>query len=254
MYMRTIQTGVLIPGLFAIICSVAFAGGESLTAGAGLPVTTKAEALEVARAYVGPIFPTDISKEKLNEMVKATISQDTTTPFLSDSLRGRASWEIRLSDVDLAPLLDTSFHVKGPVLKEFIIRIDSATGCLATVQFFDRDQDPDSWERSSESTLDQMLGEIYHGFPQSVPSIDLVGALNGLEMANPATPKYTVARYVVHSSRAVPDPVPAWAIHLFGYGGGRGSMSHIRCMIDATTGKERGCANMPSPAPLDTTK
>ena len=256
MHTRTIQVGVLIPSLLAMFCSIAFAGGESLNAGAGLPVKTKAEALAVARAYVGPIFPTDISKEKLDEMIKATISQDTTTPFLSDSLRGRASWEIRLSDVDLAPLLDTSFHVKGPVLKEFIIRVDSATGCLATVQFFDRDYDPDIWERSADSSQRQMRGnEAYQGFPRALPAFDLIDALNCLGMANPAPTKYTVVRYVVHSSRFLPDPVPAWAIHMFGYASGREKgWDHIRCLIHAETGKERGCENSPWGAPVDITR
>lgn len=220
------------------------------------PVDNQGVAFDRALAYLGHVIPLAEGLEKLDSVVALTTSSDTTSPFLSDSLRGKASWEIRISDVDVSRLLEGRFGLQEPLLKDVIVRLDSSTGCLAAAYIFDKDTDPDSWERPAEfaeSQLETFASERYHGFPGHLPSLTLIDALNMIETANPGHSRCIVARFVLHSGRNAPDPEPAWSIHMFGFTPGRGPWSHSRCVIpDNKDAKQYPGINVPWPASLDT--
>lgn len=222
------------------------------------PIASKSEAYTRTLSYLGPILPPiDSVVHRMNDIVTRKVSQDTTFPFLSDSLRGRPCWEIRVSGIDLEPLMDEFYRTDKPSVKDFVVRLDSASGVLSSVQFFSPGEDPDSWERSAEFSqyeIENMAAERYHGFPAVPPSVSLLEALEIQRVANPVGSKYAVARYVLHTSRVFTEPTPAWAVHMFGFGAdGRSPRSQMRCVIDAVTGEGRGCINLPWAAPVDTT-
>jgi hypothetical protein len=221
-----------------------------------LAIASAQGALERAYAYTG--FPrsssgTDPTSTDTAFMVTM---EENETPFLSDYVRGRRVWDVKIRQVTLyLPDWVPSFAaVQKP--RDYDIWIDSATGVLFKIESRSEVADPDLAPEPPSDTATRMLrgcGEAWLGFPPTPPLVTFHEALNAAGAANPVEAKEIIAWHVMFSKDGNP-PFPTWQII------GRGIpplefhehpdrplylRNRMRSVVDAATGKEIMFSNMP---------
>ena len=231
---------------FGIICPAAIAQTAAKTN--YVPVTTAEEAVERALAYTGFAKLEGLDTKDRKEMVQLTVVRDSTTPFLSDSIEGRVVWRIEMPGLILdLTAYDNEEETAHP--KNFTILIDSVSGRLTDVQFSDPGVEaamfPDAPWQVATRQLKEMTHEEYVGFPNELPNVTLLEALDRGVLGSPIACKRGVAQYVLYTYRGRKSR-PVWVVHLHGLPPSMGGITHMRSVVDAVTGKEIRSVNLPS--------
>lgn len=211
-------------------------------------ITSATEAVETALAYTG--F-SELSQLKLGppeELATLIVARDSITPFLADSVDGRTVWRVEIPNVILElDAWDPETAQQHP--KDFVILLDSASGRLMSIRFWDSGKRPtDIREAPSKMAEDQMqlrLREKYLGFPTEVPPLSLLQVLDGSVFGSALTCRLGTVQYVYQTMRGREEVRPVWVVHLHGFAPFRGNITHMRTVVDAVTG-ENSSINMPS--------
>ena len=210
-------------------------------------ISTASEAVEIALAFTG--F-SELSQLKLGppeELVALVVARDSITPFLADSVDGRTVWQVEIPNVILElEAWDPESALQHP--KDFVILLDSASGRLMSIRFWDSGKRPtDIREAPAKSAEDQMQmrRERYLNFPTEAPSLSLLDVLDGKVFGSALTCRLASVWYVNHTMRGHEEVRPVWIVHLHGFAPFRGGITHMRTVVDAVTGKHSSI-NMPS--------
>lgn len=211
-------------------------------------ITSATEAVETALAYTGFSELSQLKLSPPEELATLIVARDSITPFLADSVDGRTVWQVEIPNVILE--LDAwglESALEHP--KDFVILLDSATGRLMSIRFWDSGKRPtDIREAPSQMAESQMLfrsQERYLGFPSEAPSLSLLEVLDGKVFGSALTCKLGTVWYVYHTKRGSVETRPVWIVHLHGFAPFRGNITHMRTVVDAVTG-ENSSKNMPS--------
>jgi hypothetical protein len=172
------------------------------------------------------------------------VSKDV-TPFLGQSNTGKSAWRLE-------------YPAKAPFQSKFVVFLDAASGRLlyisATV-----DERRDPMPSYSEATrILRSQEEIYAGYPDQDPTVDFLSALESIARNGFGTPEHASeihGAYVLDSQRGAPSR-RVWAITLRGlppiaaHGPGakdvpKAQRTHMRNLVDASTGKVLEAGNSP---------
>jgi hypothetical protein len=217
-------------------------------------VQTEQQAIAKAREIVG--LP-DGSPARLSaELV--TLAEDN-TPFLHDQIVGRPIWHVVIADWKLQ-LKSAPPGEEDQYSRVFDVFIDPTNGHLLKASSrWPEGVPPIAPEPSAKSAEEQMPRsglEKYLAFPDALPRVDLLRALDVVQnnVACPFLAKQIVAHYVMQTQmRGKPRAV--WAITLRGIppvkspppGVSVDALNHIRSIIDGETGKFLGAGTCPQP-------
>ena len=236
--------------LIVALCigSVAFAGGESLKAGAVKgPVSSPQLASQLAVKYSG--LDQLVGPAKLGAATKVELlcHQAIPIPFLRDEKEERTLWKVVFENVVLSlKLYNDSLAQQHP--KDFHILLDSLDGSLVQISFSDSLIDISEFPVCPIEEAERQLRkwtEQYWGFPDSRPGKTLAEVLDNNIVASPVAARLVIVHYVEHS-HLDHGPTPAWIIHLYGLPPGPSGSTHVRFVCDGVTGKEKFAINVPS--------
>ncbi|MBU8935015.1 MAG: hypothetical protein KOO62_13595 [candidate division Zixibacteria bacterium] len=200
---------------------------------------TAEEAVDLALKYTG--FDKQPGYDRATSIagVRLGTVRDSTTPFLSDSIDGRTAWVIEFKDVvfELGPeggkkVLTAPFT--------FRVNMDAETGRFLGARFTSIDDESASKLQPSADNASRELEMYdlakYHGIPGSCPSRSMAEALSTWKHAAPGSARLIVIHYVQYTrgSSGDDEPCPAWAVNLYGLGGGTAGK---RWAMNAETGE-----------------
>lgn len=210
-------------------------------------ITSATEAVEIALAFTGFSELSQLKLGSPEELVTLTVARDSITPFLAKSVDGRTVWQVEIPNVILElKAWDPESVLQHP--KDFLILLDSATGRLMSIRFWDSGKRPmdirEAPAKSAEVQM-QMLREKYVGFPTELPPLPLLKVLEDHVFGSPLTCRLASVWYVNHTMRGHEEVRPVWIVHLLGFAPFRGGITHMRTVADAVTG-ENTSINMPS--------
>jgi hypothetical protein len=218
-------------------------------------IQTEPQAIAKAREIVG--LPERSPARLSAELV--TLAEDN-TPFLRDQIVGRPIWHVVIAGWKLE-LKSARPGEEDQYSRAFDLLIDPANGRLLKASSrWPEGVPPIAPEPSAQSAEEQMPRsglEMYLGFPDAPPRVDLLRALDIVQQKGEGDPflaKQIVAHYVVQTrmggkARAV------WAITLRGIGPikppppgvSEDALNHVRNIIDGETGKFLGAGTCPQP-------
>jgi len=175
------------------------------------------EAINRALLYTGFDKVNDVDiKDMLNKAKIDTITDDK-TPYLSKSINDRDIWEIEFLGINLTSLFERRTGINESKYFNFKVYIDKESGRLIKIHYIKEGYDPnESPLPSAEVAERQMIriGEVYHGFPDSLPEYSFIDALDNTAF-NPFHAGEIIAQYVIESERYT-DPRRVWTIDLRG--------------------------------------
>lgn len=184
--------------------------------------------------------------------IKDSISDDV-TPFLSDKINNKSLWRVKFTDVDFRrPLLLKNKGVSN--LRDIEILLDQETGQLLRIIVSSGEIDPTLPPEPSAEYAEKMLrqtGEIYHGFPETIPQVPFIEAVFSGVGCRPWSANEIIAQLVIHS-RFDEEPKPVWCFTCRGLPvakehskGTLRQLNRERCVVDATTGQWLFMTNRP---------
>ena len=214
------------------------------------PITTPVEAFNRAYLYTGFKEIKSMTPTAASAMATCQRLERDNTPFLSDSINGRAVWIVELRNVRLDLPSWNSNWVDEYNPKSFTAIIDSVTGRLLNIYTSVPSDDPNLAPEPPADTAAAMMrqtGEEYLGFPSAPPQVTFLQALDQAGGSDPLRAEELLAVCVEHKDEYLNGgkPQPVWCIT------GRGiepleftpsnkpryMRNRRRSIVDATTGK-----------------
>lgn len=244
-----------------LACSGPVGSGDAITRSTAmstpLPIETPAAAMAHAARLTG--------LDTLTDQIQArpcTVGDDQPTPFLAQSLRGMACWEIEYREVSLK-LAGSVPGFEDWRRREFVVRVSRSSGQLLSIVSPYRGDDPDFRPTPPAAVAEAQLrgqDEQYTGLPDEAPRLNFLAALSVVlhkGIGSPFLAKEIQANYVMHL-RGEGEPRAAWVITLNGLppipvDGPHGDSipawqrNHMRNVVDDATGVNLFGTNSPQP-------
>lgn len=203
-------------------------------------------------------------RKDLQSEAKLVLLAEDNTPFLSGQIIGHPVWHVVISNWRLQ-LESAPSNAKDRYTRTFDVFVGAEEGhLLKIVSHWPEGVPPIPPEPGPASYTDQMRRsgkQKYYGFPNEVPPIKFVDALDSVfkDAGNPLAAEQIVGQYVIWSQMDRP-PKPVWAITLRGTqpmwesafpGVGINARNHMRHIVDAKTGKCVCAGSTPQPVTLE---
>ena len=236
-----------------LLVPVCYAADSTINA-----LDTPEKAVEQALRYTG--FEERLKDKSILDdaagLAKKVLIEVDSTPFLRDQIEGREMWMVRFIDVDIRTEFKINLGVP-PEYRSFTVVLDPAKGWLARV-FSDPVRDrPDLLPKPSGEVAEKKIhfgaGEVWHEFPDSLPGINFIQALDASPACFPIMANEISGHYVIFSDNLLKQ-MPIWHVMV------RGIMSPIRqeyrpdgnyklcgrCAVDAVTGEPMFSTSAPT--------
>lgn len=190
---------------------------------------------------------------------KLVMLEQDNTPYLSNRLIGRPLWHVEVRNVALK-LESSPPGYKDAYVRTLDVFLDPLTGQMLKVKSrWPAGVAPIAPEPSAEFAVMQMLGsdkEIYHGFPDVLPPISFLEALDAIQKGGgvPMGAKQIEGCWVVWSEFDR-TPRPMWVITLRGIalieasypGVPVDSRNHLRYIVDPVAKRWVNATTIPQP-------
>jgi len=245
-----VRSGVFCGLLFCFVALAASAAAEDPSSSV---IENQQQALDRALEYAGFSKSKYFTRPSAASCVAETAFEDSTTPFLADSITGPRRWIVTFDSVFLDYDKWTPDAVETQLKKTYHFVIDPPTGRLLKVYTVyngdDMDSPPELPADSAAARLD--LNEHYVSLVDSVPPVSFYEALNASVACHPLKAK-EIQAWLVMLSKHGAEARPCWVILARGTvpfplppapslspeaDEMRLSGTTVRCVVDATTGK-----------------
>ena len=233
----------------AIFLTTTSAADDDLEIPTKYRISTSMAAWEEALKITG--FDVSLRDDSLalREAVQQVTLEDSTTPYLSDSIDGRTVWQVEFPRVQISQELFRSGNIVDS-LRDFTVYLDAIQPGLIMVVSRAESFDQEYWKRPcSDSAAQQLLdaGEEYLGFPEMSPPVPFAKILTQAH-GNYLVADEISAIYVIN--RHYNTIRPAWVIQMLGGHEPtepRYINDHLRTVVDAVTGEWVFARNKPRP-------
>ena len=244
-----------------LACSGSIGSGDATTRKTSMPTPLPIETPAAAMAHAARLTGLDTLTDEI-QAKPCTVGEDQPTPFLAQTLRGTACWDIEYRKVSLR-LAGALPNFKDAQQREFVVRMRRDSGQLLSIVSAYRGDDPDFRPTPSAAVAEAQLrgqDEQYTALPAQPPKLNFLAALSVVlhkGIGSPFLAKEIQAQYVMHArgdeaARAVwvitlnglppipvdgpyGDSIPAW------------QRNHMRNVVDDATGVNLFGTNSPQP-------
>ena len=212
------------------------------------------QAMAIALKYTG-FDQLDCYTDSVHAATKSAVrfftTEDSTTPFLADSIDGKKAWVITFKDLAVT---------NGKFLATFTVVLDAQTGRLFKIVHQKPGFDEGYWHIPTAADLSRQTinsGGAYIGFPEKKPNISFLQALRTKVPCQVLNAEQFTALYVIHSQTT---PRRVWVISGLGVSTPLHSdnpaapwylRSTCRVLVDADNGEFIEGDNWPAPEPSD---
>ncbi len=182
------------------------------------------------------------------------------TPFLDEQINRRPLWHLTVSNWRLS--LKTGGREPADVApRTFDVYVEPVSGSVLKIISRWPEGVPAIQPMPSAAFAEQCMrrsgNERYHGFPEEPPGVSFVEALHAVQkhgVGDPVKARQILAHYVLQS-KMDRDPVPVWAITLWGIppiplsdpSAPLSARNHVRNIVDARTGNWISAGTSPQP-------
>ena len=187
--------------------------------------------------------------QDLEKLVIESIFIDSTTPFLSKEINGRAVWVLSFDNVDIRPQTAIDRGTDIWEKQSFFVYLDKETGKVLQIHSKSVINDSSVLPEANANEAEEILrnkGEIYHGIPEYVPKVPFHQAIQQAVGCCPLVAKEIIAQLILHSYNGN-ESKPVWNIICRGIPpvgiskqsqeASIKSRNRARCVVDAETGE-----------------